>query len=440
MTRCTSAATGSELVGVQDVVVRRVMDDAVHLRGHWYRTRMDARDVRCTLDEELSAKLLEDPLVEEVVARIERHEEEGPLGTRRQLLATSLRVSPAMSPELHSAVARCRERLGLEIPVELYVYPSPSFNAACVKPESGRLFVMFSSSLLEAFEGDELAFVIGHELAHHLYGHHDVPIGLLLRGDVRPPAALALRLFAWSRYAEISADRAGALCAMDDGLRAVAKALFRLASGLRRDDLVELDLESLSTQVTDMQAEGETMQRGPRADWFSTHPFSPLRVQALERFRRSRFVTQGGMDKPALEAEVQSLMALMEPSYLEDKSEVAETMRRLLFTGAVALMHTSEPITDEEIAEFEGLFGPGSWASSIDPVAVAETLEARLAAAVENVPHARRMQVMRDLCLVARADGRVQPEEHAILRDIAERLELSEVLVEQTVACGCEPD
>lgn len=398
-----------------------------------------ARDVRSTLDEELARRLLDDDLVKSVNKKIERHEEESPTGTRRQLLATSLRVSASMSPGLHAAMDRCREQLGVEISVELYVYPSPSFNAACVKPEAGRLFLMFSSSLLEAFQGPELAFVIGHELGHHIYGHHDIPIGLILKGNERPPAALALRLFAWSRYAEISADRAGALCAQDDNFRAVAQALFRLASGLRRNDLIELDLQSLAAQVSDMEAEGETI-RGARSDWFSTHPFSPLRVQALEVFQRSRFISDGGLEKTALEGEVQKLMALMEPSYLEDKSEVAEAMRRLLFAGSVALIHAATPVTDPEIAEFEKFFGAGSWSPRIDPDAVAGTLDSRIAEAVEHVPHARRMQVVRDLCVIARADGLVQPEEQVILRDLAQKLEVSEMTLAQGLDCPCDLD
>ena len=70
----------------------------------------------------------------------------------------------------------------MDIPTELYVYSSPQFNAACFKPEDGKLFVMSSSSLLEAFEGNELKFVIGHEFGHYVYNHHDIPIGYLLKG------------------------------------------------------------------------------------------------------------------------------------------------------------------------------------------------------------------------------------------------------------------
>ena len=91
--------------------------------------------------------------------------------------------------------------------------------------------VMLSSSLLEGFEPDGLQFVIGHELGHHLFDHRRIPVGALLGGEVQIGAALALRLFAWQRYAEISSDRAGLACA--GRLEPAAHALFKLSSGLR---------------------------------------------------------------------------------------------------------------------------------------------------------------------------------------------------------------
>ena len=145
-----------------------------------------ASELRCQGDRALSEKLLADRTVRRVIARIERREEESPLGVRRRLLASALRLTPAMSPEVHAMVERCRERLGVSIPIEIYVYASAAFNAACVKPERGRLFVLLSSSLLEAFVGPELLFVIGHELGHHVFGHHDIPVGVVLQGNQHP--------------------------------------------------------------------------------------------------------------------------------------------------------------------------------------------------------------------------------------------------------------
>ena len=166
---------------------------------------MNAENLRNQNDLSLFNALLEERKVIQVNEQLEKQAEEGPSGTRRQLLATSVRLSKNMAPNVHKMLDECAERLGVGIPIELYVYASSEFNAACVKPEDGRLFIMLSSTLLEAFKSSELRFVIGHELGHHLYQHHDIPIGYILRGKTRPDPKLALRLFAWSRYAEISA-------------------------------------------------------------------------------------------------------------------------------------------------------------------------------------------------------------------------------------------
>ena len=113
---------------------------------------MHADDLRCTNDLSLFEQLLEDPDVKRVNEALVEAEEKGPTGTRRQLLATSVRLTRRMSPTVYEMLDDCVAKLGVDIPIELYVYASPTFNAACVKPEEGRLFVMFSSSLLESFK------------------------------------------------------------------------------------------------------------------------------------------------------------------------------------------------------------------------------------------------------------------------------------------------
>ena len=401
---------------------------------------MDPDWLRASGDRTLMAELLADPLVRRTNEEIAEHEKNGPLGTRRQLLATALRLTEGMSPELARITAECRAILGVEIPLETYVYPSSTFNAACVKPEQGRLFILLSSSLLEGFGGAELRFVLGHELGHYVFGHHDVPIGYLLQGEQPPSPELALKLFAWSRFAEVSADRAGAACSQDPD--AVARALFRLASGLR-GTAIELCIEDFAAQVDEMIVEEERAEgriTPPMQDWFSTHPFSPLRVKALHHFERSVLAREDGFDVETLEAKVQTLMALMEPSYLDANTEVAERMRRLLWAGAIVIAAASGGIRDEEVEAFERFFGEGSFRKGVDVDAIGAELEARVGEAREHVPPARRVQVLRDLCVIARADGHVDPAEVAVLREVAGGLGVGEALVDQTLGESLELD
>lgn len=403
------------------------------------RTSMlTAEKIRARSDVELFNKITRHPDVKRVTEELERAADKGPGGVRRRLLATSVRLSKEMAPGVRAIADDCIQRLGISIPVEIYVYASPSYNAACVKPEEGRLFVMFSSSLLERFSDSELRFVMGHELGHYLYRHHDIPIGYLLMGKNRPSPGLALQLFAWSRYAEISADRAGAHCAQD--FESVGRGLFKLASGLS-GDVVTFNLSDFLQQIDEMQSsDADSVQGAPMEDWFSTHPFSPLRVKALQLYHASELVMKRGISTAELEARVTSLMGLMEPSYLESKTDAAEAMRRLLFAGAISIADASQGISADEVAAFEQFFGKHSFKTSFDIKQIKDDLEERIDHARELASHAQCTQVVRDLCVIARADSRVAPEERNTLLRIAMKLDVGVPFVERCLESDPELD
>jgi len=391
---------------------------------------MNAVDIRCANDQALFEKLIKHQDVKRVNEQIARHEAEGPSGIRRNLLSTSVRLTVGMAPEISKMADECIEKLGVELPLELYVYSSPQFNAACFKPEDDRLYVMFSSSLLEGFNSQELKFVMGHELGHHVYDHHAVPIGYLLRGKTRPDPQLALELFAWSRYAEISADRAGAHCAQD--MDAVARALFKLSSGLT-SKVVEFSLDDFVAQVDDMQmVDQQPGQGAPQSDWFSTHPFSPLRVKALKLFEQSEL--HGGKgSKVDLEVGVQAVLSLMEPSYLEAKTDTAEAMRRLLFAGLICVADASEGISEQELEVFAKFFGKYAFSDKLDIEKIKQTLTRRIAEVKAKASQTQCMQVLHDMCLMAQADGGVKPAERNELEHVAKGLDIPSAFICQTV-------
>lgn len=398
---------------------------------------MQAADIRCANDLALFEKLKQHRDVKRVNEQIARHEAEGPSGVRRSLLATSVRLTEGMAPEIAAMAQECVDMLGVELELELYVYSSPQFNAACFKPDDGRLYVMFSSSLLEGFTSQELKFVIGHELGHHVYDHHAVPIGYLLKGNQRPDPQLALELFAWSRYAEISADRAGAHCAQD--MNAVASALFKLSSGLT-SKVVEFSLDDFVAQVDDMRvSDQEPGQGAPQSDWFSTHPFSPLRVKALKLFEKSELYGGEG-SKDDLEVGVQSVLSMMEPSYLESKTDTAEAMRRLLFAGLIAVADAADGISPQELEVFSKFFGKYAFTDALDIEKTKRTIERRLAEVKSKSTQTQCMQVLHDMCLMAQADGGIQPSERSVLDGIAEGLSIPTSFICQVVDSGKELD
>jgi len=401
---------------------------------------MTAGAIRCSNDLKLSKALLARQEIKRLNRSIKRQSEKGEQSaTRRHLLATSVRLSPGMAAGIHKKADRCVERLGIDSPLELYAYASPQFNAACFKPEEGRVFIMFSSSLLEAFNDSELLFVMGHELGHHVYGHHQIPIGYVLRGRQPPPADLALDLFAWSRYAEISADRAGAFCAQD--LESVARALFKLASGITDERVVRFELDEFLAQVDDMLAfDDKPGQGAPKQDWFSTHPFSPLRVKALKLFHESDLMATTGIDKPTLEYQVQQIMSLMEPDYLQGKTDSNRAMRDLFLGAAVVIANAYEGISKKERDILKRYLGETYSLDTLDPDRLKEDLPRRTAEVKDRVNQAQRMQVLRDLCVVATTEKPISDAERDLLNHIASELEVPVGFVIQCLESDIELD
>ena len=259
-----------------------------------------------------------------------------------------------------------------------------------------------------------------------------------MRGKNRPNPRLALTLTSWSRYAEISADRAGGFCA--DNMEAVAHALFKLASGLS-GDYAQFSVAEFLAQVDEMQLEDSQPGQGaPTEDWFLTHPFSPLRVKALKLFYESNLMATSGTSIDELDLGVEGLMSLMEPSYLEGKTDTAEAMRRLLFAAAIAVADASNGVSDGEIEIFEQFFGDRSFSDKLDLDKIKAELPERISQtkALTSIP--QRMQVIRDLCLVSRADGHTTDVERDVLCQIARDLDISPMFVAKTMDADTELD
>ena len=106
-----------------------------------------AEDIRCENDRRLFETLLARREIQKANEHIERLSEKGHLSVRRRLLSTSVRLTQGMAPSVHAMAEDCSKLLGIDTHLELFVYSSPTFNAACFKPEDGRVFVMFSSRI-----------------------------------------------------------------------------------------------------------------------------------------------------------------------------------------------------------------------------------------------------------------------------------------------------
>lgn len=202
---------------------------------------------------------------------------------KAELLGHAVKVGPRQFPRVHALAERCATTLGIPTPT-LYVVNNPMMNAGTYGTNDDS-FVMIHSALVDHLTDQELMSVIGHECGH-IHNSHVVYLtalhylthmaGYFIR-YISLPALLALR--AWSRRAEITSDRAAALCAGD--MEVTLRALTKLALGSQKL-YDELNIEAFLEQHEEAQA-----SVGRFSEIFATHPWLPKRVLALRHFGQS---------------------------------------------------------------------------------------------------------------------------------------------------------
>lgn len=232
---------------------------------------------------------------------------------KAELLGHAVKVGPRQFPRVHALAEQCAQTLGIATPT-LYVVNNPHLNAATYGTNDDS-FVMMHSALVDHLSDEELLSVIGHECGH-IHNSHVVYLtamhylthmaGMFVR-SIGLPALLALR--AWSRRAEITCDRAGALCAGE--LEIAQRALTKLALGSRKL-YDQLDIEAFLEQHEEAQ---ESV--GRFAEVFATHPWLPKRVLALRTFgqsalfRRHAGLGEGGLTMEQVDEQVHGIIKVV---------------------------------------------------------------------------------------------------------------------------------
>jgi Zn-dependent protease with chaperone function/uncharacterized tellurite resistance protein B-like protein len=409
--------------------------------------------VQARRDRILRAKLLADPGVLRALERLEERLSGFGYLERRRLLTGAVRLSRSMAPAIADVLAECRGRLGVERPVELYVQHDARPNAFCVNRKgASAIVVALSSRLVETFAPAELAFVIGHELGHVVFDHLSLPMPHVAvvedLGGRMVSRASALELYVWCRAAELSADRAGLVCARDP--EAAGSAFFKLSSGLGGGP-VRIDLEAYQAQVLSLASAPEA--RPPDAqpvdgdatlDCFATHPFSPLRVRAMAAFARSEAYARlsgrgaGELSDEQVETLVEGELAIMEPSYLEETTAHSRLLRRLLYSAGLVVAAASGGISTVERDALRALLGSDE-TMTIDVERAKAELPGRIAEARKEIDLARRAQLVQHVTIIAAADGIVDEPELDEMHRLAAALGVDGRVVEETLAGSASP-
>lgn len=172
-----------------------------------------------------------------------------------------LLICEAITPALHRAVTEAADRL--RVPrgqIDAFVCQEPEIQANCVVGGGETCLIRFSSGLVNLLSPEELQFVAGHEIGHHLLNH----------GERHPDGHDSLEQQMSRRASEISADRLGliACASLDVGIRALMKSV----SGLP-DHLIRFDVGRYLTQIGDSVLSTFAQPH--------THPSMGVRCRAL---------------------------------------------------------------------------------------------------------------------------------------------------------------
>lgn len=194
---------------------------------------------------------------------------------RRHHLANSIKVVPEVLPGVDHCVRKVEKILGLkEGAVECYLFQSSQVQAYCVPSKFTNIpIVLLSSRVVELLSGQELSFVIGHELGHFLFNHK------VDEQDLDENSAKHYRNRARKRYEEISCDRLG--CIAVPNIEVAIRALLKSVIGLT-DMHIRFDFASVLKQLNDLRTLG-----GSPIEAMSTHPYFILRIKALLWFQMS---------------------------------------------------------------------------------------------------------------------------------------------------------
>lgn len=211
---------------------------------------------------------------------------------------TSMAVGPTQFPEIYQISCDCARTLGIGIP-NVFIENNPTMNAFTCAMDDIEPMVVVHSGLMERMTPGELKYVIGHECGH-IQNYHStyeyisqlvLGVGLSVGVSVVPGVSQLLAslmtvgssalLAAWSRAAEVTADRAGMLCAdrLEDCCSALAKIMYGGTIGSEH----EIDYGAIRAQL-----EHTVSSIAKYDEILDSHPAVARRIAALQEFHECR--------------------------------------------------------------------------------------------------------------------------------------------------------
>lgn len=350
-----------------------------------------------------------------------------PSGGRSALLSGAVHVTPELFPTLAPLLDQVGNVLGEAGRIDGFVYGDPAMQAGCVthgmRTGTAEFSVSLSSGLVERLEPDELKFVIGHEVGHHVFEHWRYPD----QDDADESMGSRLAALHLRRAAEISADRVGVVAC--GSIESACSAMIKVASGLGPPHF-QPNVVAMLAQFRQF-AESE----GRHGAVFGTHPIIPLRVRSLLRFQpfwqeRLRERTTGRHDLGRIDDAIERDFQRSSGFALEEMASAQLGMVRVW--GLVALFCADGILDRQEQRVLEGTLEPEVFAEVMKVLRHAEhraplVVKGKLSeccATVRMLPMERREEAMKDIDDLLTAAGSRSADTDRVMRHLASSLGL----------------
>lgn len=180
---------------------------------------------------------------------------------RLSLMGSSIRVDRHQYARVYEHYQQVGAVLDAADLPDLYITRNPDLGGMCIGID--KPMIVINSGSLDMLDEAELKFLLAHELGHALSGHglYRTLLMVLLRLTTSvawiPVGIVGLRvitaaLYEWSRKAELSADRAGALAVQDPA--AAIRVMAKMAGG---GDLHDVDTAAFLEQAKEFETGGD---------------------------------------------------------------------------------------------------------------------------------------------------------------------------------------
>jgi hypothetical protein len=190
---------------------------------------------------------------------------------RGKLLGSSVRIHEAQYPRVFEIVKRTCA--ALDIPMPLIFVREDNYVPVAALGFGEPYALVISSHWIEAFEDDELAFMVGRELGHIAAGHTRYLSLLSVNGNESP--LISLIFGAWLRRCTFTCDKVGLLCcgSLDAAVRAMGVAAFHHFGR-------KVDYQAFAEQSSEIAVD-PVLRWGA---WLGSEPYATLRIASLQRF------------------------------------------------------------------------------------------------------------------------------------------------------------